>query len=290
MIGMLALVTAAAIGAIFTLSTQGMSMGLRKALRTLQHHLPGGRDRREALSRVVRRLGGRLHEPDFAALQFFPPAQLLLDVGANYGQSAASMCLLQPEAHIISYEPNIELADKITELFRRDPRVKVQPFGLSDTAGAFDLYIPYYGKFPYPGLASLNEEEARSWLSTETLYFFRPGNVHIKRIRCRIDTLDSEALIPYFIKIDVQGAEFGVLRGGYETLTRHQPILLIESPGRDPRITALLGSMGYLEFEFVNGHFLQQRSQGTNSFFLTTKRQAELDERNPKLFTPMPPP
>src|SRR5690349_7732687 len=86
----------------------GPSMELQKALRTAQHYLPGGRDRREAITRLWRRLGRKPHEPDFGALRFFPPGQLLLDVGANYGQSAASMRLVQPEAKIICYEPNIE--------------------------------------------------------------------------------------------------------------------------------------------------------------------------------------
>ena len=163
----------------------------------------------------------------------------------------------------------------------------MQPFGLSDIAGTFDLFVPYYGNFPYPGLASLSEEEARSWLSAETLYFFRSRNVHVRRIRCRLETLDSQALNPYFMKIDVQGAEFDMLRGSLGTLERHQPILLIESPGRDPRITFLLDSLGYQEFEFTDGRFLRQKSLGMNGFFMTSRRQAELSASTPGLFAPM---
>jgi FkbM family methyltransferase len=261
-------------------------MRIQKALRTAQHFLPGGRDGREVVSRVIRRLGRKLHEPDFAALRLFPSGQLFLDVGANYGQTAASMRLLHPEARIVSYEPNTELAAKISELFRSDAKVAVKPIGLSDTAGQFDLYVPYYGNFPYPGLASLSEHEARSWLSSETLYFFRPENVHIKKIQCRIGTLDEQQLAPYFIKIDVQGAEFEMLQGGATTLRHHHPILLIESPGRDPRIAAFLASLGYQEFEFVDGRFLQRISRGTNSFFLTADRQAELRARHTDVFDP----
>lgn len=262
-------------------------MELQKVLRTVQNYLPGGRDRREALSRVLRRMGGKPHDPDFVALRHFLPGQILLDVGANYGQSIDSMRLVQPDSHIVSYEPNVDLADKITQLFRADQRVTVQAFGLSDVAGSFDLFVPYYGNFPYPGLASLSEEEARAWLSAETLYFFRPKNVHVRRIRCRLETLDSQALSPYFMKIDVQGAEFDMLRGSVATLKRHQPILLIESPGRDPRITSLLESLGYQEFEFVDGHFLRQQSQGMNGFFLTSQRQGELNAYRPGLFASM---
>jgi FkbM family methyltransferase len=259
-------------------------MSLDKALRTGQHFLPGGRDRREAISRALRRLRGKPHDPDFAALRYFPTGQLLLDIGANYGQSVVSMRLMQPEASIVSYEPNIDLAEKITELFRMDRHVTVQPFGLSASAGAFDLFVPYYGNFPYPGLASLHEEEARSWLSADTLYFFRPENVQIKRTRCRIETLDSQALAPYFAKIDVQGAEFDVLVGGKETLATHHPILLIESPGRDERVGPLLASLDYHEFNYQDGQFIPHQPDATNSFFITRARQAELSERNPQLF------
>jgi FkbM family methyltransferase len=263
-------------------------MGLSKALRTAQNFLPNGRDGREALARMVRRLGRQLHDPDFAAVGLFPPRQLLLDVGANYGQSVTSMRLVQPEARIISYEPNIELAEKISDLFRLDADIKVQPFGLSDTSGTFDLFVPYYRNFPYPGLASLNEEDARSWLSSENLYFFRARNVCVKRIRCWITTLDSQNLAPYFIKIDVQGVEYDMLQGSRETLSRHEPILLIESPGRDPRIPAFLDSLGYREFEFLKGRFVQRKSEGTNGFFITKCRQVELEAYRPNAFTQRP--
>jgi hypothetical protein len=126
----------------FTPHVSGMSMSLQKALRSVQNYLPGGRERKEALLRVIRQLAGKPHEPDFNALRYFPPGRMLLDVGANYGQSIASMRLMQPEAEVMPYEPNVDLAGKITELFRSDRRVTVHPFGLSDAAGSFDLYIP----------------------------------------------------------------------------------------------------------------------------------------------------
>ncbi|HQT79182.1 MAG: hypothetical protein B7Z80_17055 [Rhodospirillales bacterium 20-64-7] len=259
-------------------------MIFQKTLRTLQHYLPGGRNGREALSRIVRRVRGIVHDPDLAALRLFPPDWLLLDVGANYGQSASSMRLAQPRARIISYEPNTELAARITALFHNDPAIEVRPFGLSDRAGLFTLYIPYYGNFAYPGLASLNEDEARSWLSPETLFFFKASRVRITPIQCRVITLDSEQLAPSFIKIDVQGAEYEMLQGSRQTLQRHQPVLLIESPGRDERIGRLLESLGYREFAYEGDRFLQKKSEGTNSFFLTDAKQAMLDALHPGLF------
>ena len=256
---------------------------IQKALRTAQHYLPGGRDRREAISRSIQRLHGRPHEPDYAALRHFPRGKLLLDVGCNYGQSIGSMLLMQPEATIVSFEPNAELAAKVGKLFRADPRVTVRPYGLSDAAGVFDLFVPYYGNFAYPGLASVIEDTARSWLSSETLFFFRSSNVHTRRISCRLETLDSQNLEPYFIKIDVQGAEYSVLRGGQATLSQSKPILLVETGG-DQRICSLLGGLGYSEYEFIRGKFIQQQSKGVNSFFMTDAHRDELMSCNSDLF------
>ena len=257
---------------------------MKKLLRTAQNYFPNGRDRREAMSRGLQRLRGRPHDPDFLALKYLPPGQVLLDIGANYGQSITSMLLMRPDCKIHSFEPNTELAGKITTLFAPDRRVVVHPFGLSNVSGTFDLFVPYYRDFPYPGLASLYESEARSWLSSETLYFFRATDLLVKRVRCQVETLDSLSLCPYFIKIDVQGSEFEVISGSQATLAKRHPMLLIESPERDRRIGSLLGSWGYLEFEYAEGAFRKPRSEGVNTFFITDAMRTDLDQRYPGLF------
>jgi len=257
---------------------------MRKALRTVQNYVPGSRDRREMVSRVIRRFRHQPYGADFTAVQHLPPGQLLLDVGTNYGQSIDSMLLMQPQAAIIGYEPNGELAHKVAGLFRSDPRVAVHDYGLSDTAGTFSLYVPYYRSFPYPGLASLNEDGAATLLSRDELYFYRRDNVSVRPVTCQLETLDAQGLQPYFIKLDVQGAEYRVLQGGRETLARCSPILMIENPGGDPRIHPLLRALGYHEFQYDRGRFVPPRSQDANSFFLTQTRQQELSVRNSQLF------
>jgi hypothetical protein len=69
---------------------------IQKVLRTAQNYLPGGRDWRETITRHMRRLRRAPHDPDLAALRYFPCGRLLLDVGGNYGQSIDSMLLMQP--------------------------------------------------------------------------------------------------------------------------------------------------------------------------------------------------
>ena len=67
------------------------------------------------------------------------------------------------------------------------------------------------------------------------------------------------------------------------TLSRHQPILLVETAG-DARISSLLAALGYAEYEFVKDRFIARRSEGWNSFFITQLRRTELMASNRTLF------
>jgi FkbM family methyltransferase len=257
----------------------GTSMSLKKLLRTAHCYLPIGRDQKESIQRAERRWLRRPHEADFNAFVHFPKDQLLLDVGANYGQSVGSMRLFCPVAPIISYEPNAILAAKVKHIYHHDERVEVKAIGLSSTAGTFDLYVPYYRGLSYPGLASLNEGEARDWLSADTVYCFNPKHLTIKKISCAFETLDQQHVRPYFIKIDVQGREYDVLQGGVNTLSAHHPVTMIETPWTDPRIGEMLTKLGYREYVFKNGKFVEldytEGARPLNTFFITDERRRE---------------
>ena len=61
-------------------------------------------------------------------------------------------------------------------------------------------------------------------------------------VECK--TLDSFNLSPTFVKIDVQGAEMMVLKGGTETFKKHKPSIVIEC-NDNGEILELLYSWGY---------------------------------------------
>jgi hypothetical protein len=58
-----------------------------------------------------------------------------------------------------------------------------------------------------------------------------PGQEVIEKIAVRRERLDAilpEDYVPRLIKIDVEGAEYEVLKGGIETISRHRPIIYFE--------------------------------------------------------------
>jgi hypothetical protein len=95
------------------------------------------------------------------------------------------------------------------------------------------------GNTPVPGEASLEAEllnDIQDRIGTITAVLERPVSLR---------TLDSFALAPDFIKIDVQGHEPAVLRGMIETIAKHRPAIMIERGANFDTVRELLKDAGY---------------------------------------------
>jgi len=245
----------------------------KKTIRTLQSQLWFLKQQKDFFYLWSRRLLQIPHETDFYALrlisQYFNGTYV--DIGGNHGQSIESIRLLVPDADIVSFEPNPVLSRKLSQRYLGNPRIEIRGVGLSDCVGTLKLHQPSYRGYVYDGLSSLDQEAARGWINTETVYFFRPASLKIETYDCPIETLDMQGLDPVFIKIDVQGLEYKVLAGGLETIKRHLPILLVEDYHSDPRIGTLMKEQGYEEYGFDGSHFIRGHAKGPNSFLLTRK-------------------
>lgn len=240
-------------------------------LRTAQTSFPGLVDAKFALTRRYRHFRGIPFDPDFDALGLFPnqDGAVFLDVGANRGQSADAILLKTSNSRIELFEPNPELAGKLSRQFRNYDRIIVNNFGLSDENGEMILHVPYYKSWMFDGLASFGREEAAGWLEGR-VFFYRPEHVSLREIKCKVRRLDEMKLRPFFIKIDVQGHEFNVLRGGEATLKKCQPLLLIETPAQE--VIDYLRAMQYESFAFSNGHFFGAKLGSNNTFFMTPSK------------------
>lgn len=77
------------------------------------------------------------------------------------------------------------------------------------------------------------------------------GRSHV--ITVTMDWLAEQHGPPAVIKADLEGAELLALRGGAETLRRHQPRLMIEVYERNAEaVTALLKAAGYRLYDFTD--------------------------------------
>ena len=107
----------------------------------------------------------------------------------------------------------------------------------------------------------------------------------VQVIPCRVKKLDEFALgsnvYPDFIKCDVEGAEFLVFQGGYETIKKHKPIIFSEMLRKwaakfnyhPNQIIIFLKDLGYRCFIPHNGQLkeffeMDENTVETNFFFL----------------------
>jgi len=136
---------------------------------------------------------------------------IFVDVGAHIGSViAGAMCHSRP-SRIIAVEA---IPEKAAALRKRFPTADIIETAVSDHDGEVDFTID----LTQSGFSSLNPDLALSATA-------------FRVIRVRMTTLD--AIAPHenidLIKIDVEGAELGVLRGAEMLIKRSRPIIMFES-------------------------------------------------------------
>ncbi len=225
--------------------------------------------RKPSLSSRINRALHRPVEPDFVALRHFnpPPGSCYVDIGANRGETIAAARLFLATVPIVAFEPNPGLHAIIEARNRSDRSLTLERVGLSDAPGSFELHVPYYKGVPFDGLASFQREEAATWLNPDRLVGFDAKHQEIRTFRCDVSTLDLFGLRPSFIKIDVQGLEPAVIRGGQTTIAAHLPVVLMENnePARD---AADLLAMGYRPHAWRDDHLAADATGALNTFYI----------------------
>ena len=134
-----------------------------------------------------------------------------IDIGANVGTYSYALSKLYKVVEV--FEPQPWCAETILAYSQnRGRNIKVHNVGLSESKASLNLNIPIkWGRCLYY-LASFRQLEGET-----------------KRITVPIHRLDDYNFIDVsFIKIDVEGYESEVIRGGRETILREKPVLLVE--------------------------------------------------------------
>ncbi len=136
-----------------------------------------------------------------------------IDVGANEGAVLESIVRIAPHGHHVAFEPIPYLHDLLA---RRFPDVDVRRSAVSDAAGTAEFtHVPdapaYSGLLQRDDLPAPTKPVEQVSVKTE-----------------RLDDVLADGPAPTLIKIDVEGAELGVMQGAVETLQRHRPFVLFE--------------------------------------------------------------
>jgi FkbM family methyltransferase len=239
----------------------------KKALRTVQVQFPGLVEAKFAIHDHFFRSTGMLYKSDYGGLRHFDLAgKLLLDIGANRGQSIIAFKNAVRSPRIVAFEPNTRLASDLAQRHNGDKSVLVLDVALCEAEREIALNVPYYNGFMLDGVASLKFEEARDWPNADRFYFFNPRNVEIETYRVRGRTLDSFGFQPALIKLSIQRSEIEALMGAKETLKSCRPIIMSAWPW--PELIDYLADRGYAYYGYMGGKFIPRHRSYMNWFLL----------------------
>lgn len=179
----------------------------------------------------------------------------VFDIGANAGfYTLAFSRLVGATGHVWAFEP---LPENIRNLRRHIAlnalqNVTVVEAAVSEKSGAA-------GFLPAPS-------NAMGRLSDH-------GEITVRTVS--IDETCQGTGMPDLIKLDVEGAESAVLEGARQTLSRHRPIILLATHGREQerRCVEILRAFGY-EFSYLDGAPAASENLTSDELITTSARGA----------------
>jgi FkbM family methyltransferase len=240
-------------------------------LRAAQSYAPFARSAKFELYILLTRYFGLKIEDEFHLLSKLDGVTLAIDIGGNWGQSVEALRRTCSPKKIVCIEPNPHLAKRLTARYRALKEITILENAISDVPGEHLLYVPRYRGFVYDGLASLDQASAEEWLNEDRVAGFDRSKLSIEQHKVQIATLDSLGLSPDVVKIDVQGLELQVVKGGRETFTQSQPIAIIETPGEP--VIAQLAEYGLEPFKYEGGRLIKGGNGVLNTVFLGSRDQ-----------------
>jgi FkbM family methyltransferase len=184
-----------------------------------------------------------------------------IDVGAAYG--VYTIHIIGASRDCLAFEPQQSLTHELREMAEcLSLPIRVETVALSDVQGEANLRI-------------LEEDVGRSTIEPENTLEDPDGSIRSETTVAvrRLDDYDLESV--GFIKIDVEGHEVSVLRGGIETIRRCLPMMLIEIEERH-RQNSIHDVQNFLSEIGYEGYFLLNRSVTPINYF-DLKRHQDVD-------------
>jgi FkbM family methyltransferase len=139
-----------------------------------------------------------------------------IDVGCHKGEILDEIISSAPNAYHFAFEPIPLFFENLKTKYNNYNNITFLPFALADKNGTASFnYVKNA-----PAYSGLNKREyAQKQPDIQEI------NVEIKRL----DDLIPENVKIDFIKIDVEGAELGVLKGATRIIEKNKPVIIFES-------------------------------------------------------------
>src|SRR5215467_2984354 len=172
------------------------------------------------------------------------PIQTISDVGANIGKKTRAYRKLFPNATIYCFEPTPGPFERLSQwAATQNGKVVAMNLALSSAPGNATVYW----NLEHSGGSSLNQRTTESG-----------ARESVRKVEAKVETLDRvvaklELRDEIFLKIDVEGHDMEVIRGGTELLRRASAVIveiaIVDAPDGRPtfgEFVQVLGELGYM--------------------------------------------
>jgi FkbM family methyltransferase len=176
------------------------------------------------------------------------PEMVVYDIGANAGTFASAFAKVSNVSRVIAFEPLPDVFDVLAERVKSMPKVTCFNVALGDRPGL----APFYRSEFSPASSLLPMDQLH-----KSLFPFSANCEETNVQVVRLDDFAEEQNIPApdLIKMDVQGFEDRVLRGGEKTVRRAGHCVLevsfVSLYERSPLFDDVRNQMETLDFRFV---------------------------------------
>ena len=166
----------------------------------------------------------------------------ILDVGSNDGTSIRMFRRYFPLVKIIAVDP-------ITTPRFNQKNIALIKTALSDKAGNRSLVTPIVNGKRLTQYSSFYKEKMISQICSDMALL--EAEVSTIETEVSFNTVDNLGVTPFFIKIDVEGAELEVLKGALNVIKMYSPVILVEIQNQKSylEIKEILSLYGYINID-----------------------------------------
>jgi FkbM family methyltransferase len=163
----------------------------------------------------------------------------ILDVGSNDGTSIRMFRRYFPLVKIIAIDPIATPRFKLKN-------VTLMKTALSEKQGSRTLVTPVVNGKQLTQYSSFYKAKMISQICSDMDLVETEVSTIVNEVN--FNTVDNLGIDPFFIKIDVEGAELEVLKGSLNIINKCNPVILVEIQNENSyeAIKALLSEYGYL--------------------------------------------
>lgn len=240
---------------------------------TINHQFTGDKVRLHSFKHKGYWFHGKNREKDTMRLfkTLIKEGDVVIEVGGHVGYISLYFSSLVAGGKVYVFEPGPNNLPYI----RNNLRTKENIVLLEQGVGSCKATFPFYIENLTGQNNSFVKDFSRFKENKENAFVHQvsTGEVMIEVVKLD-DFVSQNSLIPNFIKVDVEGFEFEVVKGMLNILNIFQPMLMIEIQDNYEQIYEIMDNYGYVKFDDKLRPIGKEQQIRLNTFFLHRKKHS----------------